>query len=67
MKVVVPRESAPGERRVALVPEAVGRLTAGGFEVLVETSAGAAAGFTDDSYTEAGAAVVGRAGLLDGA
>ncbi len=57
MKVGVPKESAPGERRVALVPESVGRLAAAGSEVTVETGAGAAAGFTDDAYREAGARV----------
>ena len=41
MKVGVARETAPGERRVALVPEAIGKLTAAGLEVLVERGAGA--------------------------
>ena len=40
MKVGVARESAPGERRVALVPEALGKLTAAGLEILVERGAG---------------------------
>jgi NAD(P) transhydrogenase subunit alpha len=53
--VGVPKESAPGERRVALVPEAVTRLTNAGFEVVVEPGAGTAAAFTDEAYTEAGA------------
>jgi H+-translocating NAD(P) transhydrogenase subunit alpha len=66
MRVAVPRESAPGERRVALVPEAVGRLAPAGFEVAVERGAGDAAGFGDDAYAEAGAAVVERDALLDG-
>ena len=57
MKVGVPRETAPGERRVALVPDAITRLPAG-FEVLVETGAGAAASFPDAAYGEAGATVV---------
>jgi H+-translocating NAD(P) transhydrogenase subunit alpha len=57
VKVGVPKESAPGERRVALVPESVGRLAAAGSEVTVETGAGAAAGFPDDAYREAGATV----------
>ena len=55
MKVGVPKESAPGERRVALVPESVGRLAAAGSEVTIETGAGAAAGFPDDAYRESGA------------
>jgi H+-translocating NAD(P) transhydrogenase subunit alpha len=57
MRVGVPKESAPGERRVALVPESVGRLTAAGNEVTIETGAGTAAGYPDDSYREAGATV----------
>jgi H+-translocating NAD(P) transhydrogenase subunit alpha len=57
MKVGVPKESAPGERRVALVPESVGRLAAAGTEVTVETGAGAAAGYPDSAYTESGAVI----------
>ncbi|MGP3967428.1 NAD(P) transhydrogenase subunit alpha [Streptomyces sp. 6N223] len=56
----VVRERDPGERRVALVPDAVPRLRAAGAEVLVESGAGQAAWFPDDAYTEAGAAVVPR-------
>ncbi|MCL6668021.1 NAD(P) transhydrogenase subunit alpha [Streptomyces panaciradicis] len=52
------RERAPGERRVALVPEAVTLLTRAGIDVLVETGAGSGAWFTDADYTEAGAGVV---------
>jgi NAD(P) transhydrogenase subunit alpha len=59
MRVGVPRETAPSERRVALVPEAVGRLD--GFDVAVERGAGEAAGFADEAYVEAGAEVVGDA------
>jgi H+-translocating NAD(P) transhydrogenase subunit alpha len=58
MKVLVARESALHERRVALVPELVGRLTGGGLEVLVETGAGVGALHRDDDYLAAGAAVV---------
>jgi NAD(P) transhydrogenase subunit alpha len=58
MRVAVPRETAPGERRVALVPDVVQRLTADGFEVAVERGCGVAAGFDDGSYTEAGGVVV---------
>jgi NAD(P) transhydrogenase subunit alpha len=57
MRVGVPKELAAGERRVALVPETVARLTAGGFEVVVESGAGAAATFADEAYSEAGAAL----------
>jgi NAD(P) transhydrogenase subunit alpha len=59
MNVGVPRETAPGERRVALVPESVKRLSGSGFELVVEAGAGHAASFTDDAYSEAGATVGG--------
>ncbi|MER5436442.1 NAD(P) transhydrogenase subunit alpha [Streptomyces sp. NPDC002588] len=52
------RERAPGERRVALVPEAVTLLRRAGLDVLVETGAGSGAWFTDADYTAAGATVV---------
>ena len=55
MKVGVPKETAQGERRVALVPALVSKLV--GIEVVVEQSAGAAASFTDDAFTEAGASI----------
>jgi NAD(P) transhydrogenase subunit alpha len=51
------RETAQGERRVALVPETVGKLAAGGFDVVVEAGAGAAASFPDAAYTDAGATI----------
>ncbi|MFF7474622.1 NAD(P) transhydrogenase subunit alpha [Streptomyces sp. NPDC008092] len=52
------RERAPGERRVALVPETVTLLVRAGIDVLVETGAGSGAWFADADYTEAGATVV---------
>lgn len=55
MRLGVPKETAPGERRVALVPEAVGRLAGAGFEVAVERGAGEAAAFPDEAFAEAGA------------
>jgi NAD(P) transhydrogenase subunit alpha len=58
MRVAVPKETAPGERRVALVPETVSKLRAAGFEVQVEHDAGVAAGFGDDAYAEGGAEIV---------
>ena len=58
MKVGVAKETAPGERRVALVPEALGKLTAAGLEVLVEAGAGAGAMIPDQAFTDAGATVV---------
>ncbi len=67
MRIVVPREAAPGEGRVALVPESIGRLTAAGFEVVVERGAGAAAGFSDEDYRAAGASPPGAGGLYEGA
>ncbi len=67
MKVGVAKETAAGERRVALVPEALGKLTAAGLEILVETGAGAGAMIPDSAYTEAGATIVGTADLYAGA
>jgi len=58
MKVGVPRETLPGERRVALVPEALGKLKAAGIDILVERGAGTAAAFPDAAYEEAGATIV---------
>src|SRR2546423_4245362 len=58
MRIGVPRETAVGERRVALVPEVVGKLVPAGFEVLVQRGAGEAASFPDGAYEEAGARLV---------
>ncbi|HEV8545493.1 MAG TPA: Re/Si-specific NAD(P)(+) transhydrogenase subunit alpha [Candidatus Limnocylindrales bacterium] len=58
MKVGVAKEAAPGERRVALVPEALGKLTAAGLEILVESGAGAGALIPDQAYADAGATIV---------
>src|ERR1700756_3651840 len=55
MREAVVQESAPGERRVGLVPETVQKLSQGGLEVLVERGAGDGSWFPDDSYTAAGA------------
>jgi NAD(P) transhydrogenase subunit alpha len=63
MKVAVVKENTPGERRVALVPETVPKLTAAGAEVLVENGAGEAAWFPDSAYAEAGAVIVTTAEL----
>lgn len=54
MKVGVIRESFPGERRVALVPNDIPKLQKAGFEVLIEPGAGRAAGYLDEEYTEKG-------------
>ncbi|MFM7074708.1 MAG: NAD(P)(+) transhydrogenase (Re/Si-specific) subunit alpha, partial [Planctomycetaceae bacterium] len=60
MKLGVVREHCPGERRVALVPAAVAPLVKQGHEVLVEESAGLAAGFDDAAYCDAGARTASR-------
>ena len=60
MKVAVLRETAPGERRVSLVPEAVTKLRAADLEVLVESGAGGGAWLSDDAFTEAGASIATR-------
>jgi H+-translocating NAD(P) transhydrogenase subunit alpha len=57
MNVSVPKETAEGERRVALVPEVVQRLTGDGLEVTVESGAGEGAHHPDASYEEAGARI----------
>jgi NAD(P) transhydrogenase subunit alpha len=57
MKVGVAKETAPGERRVALVPEVLGKLTAAGLDVLVEHDAGSGAAIPDAAYQEAGATI----------
>jgi H+-translocating NAD(P) transhydrogenase subunit alpha len=64
MRVGVARETAPGERRVALVPETAGKLAVAGFEVVVDAGAGEAASFLDAAYTEAGV-VLGDAWAAD--
>src|SRR2546430_4976436 len=58
MRIGVPKEPGANERRVALVPDAVGRLVKTGLEVVVEQGAGAAAAFPDDAYRAAGAGLV---------
>jgi H+-translocating NAD(P) transhydrogenase subunit alpha len=58
VKLAVPRECRPGERRVAVTPENVARLIKMGFAVAVEHDAGAAAAFGDDDYVAAGAEIV---------
>jgi NAD(P) transhydrogenase subunit alpha len=58
MKVGVAKETAPGERRVALVPEVLGKLKAAGLDILVEQGAGAGAALPDQAYVDAGATIV---------
>jgi H+-translocating NAD(P) transhydrogenase subunit alpha len=61
MRVGVPRETAAGERRVAVVPESVPKLTKQGLEVAVERRAGHEASFPDEAYADAGAGLVDNA------
>jgi H+-translocating NAD(P) transhydrogenase subunit alpha len=58
--VGLPRETFPGERRVALTPRACETLKKAGFEVIAENSAGLTAGFTDDDYTRRGVTLTSR-------
>ncbi len=64
--VGAPNEVAPGEKRVALVPEVAGRLVKAGHRVCVEAGAGEDAGVTDSEYTAVGAQIVGTAQELYG-
>jgi NAD(P) transhydrogenase subunit alpha len=64
MKVGIPKEIHPGERRVAATPETASRLSKLGFEVLVESQAGLMASFDDAAYRAAGATVVDDARAL---
>ncbi len=68
MIVGVPKESYPGERRVALVPLVIASLAKAGLEVVVEAGAGEAAGYPDSVYVEKGAKIVGdRASVFNAA
>ena len=58
MRIAVPRETWPGESRAALVPDSCRKLVALGFDVMVETGLGLAAGICDGAYRQAGADVV---------
>src|SRR5687768_1556712 len=59
MIIAVPKETFPGERRVAIVPAAIPALVKNGLRVEVENGAGVEAGFTDDAYRVSGAELVG--------
>jgi NAD(P) transhydrogenase subunit alpha len=65
MRIGIPRETHPGERRVASTPETVKKLLAKGLEATVESGAGVAAGFPDCDYESAGARVGDRASAFD--
>ena len=67
MIVGVARETAPGERRVALVPDALAKITAAGVEIVVEQGAGVGALIPDSAYEAAGAKVVSRDDLYKSA
>ncbi len=58
MRIAVPKESAPREQRVALVPESCKKLIQSGYDIAVEAGAGVSAGFSDAAYQEMGATVV---------
>lgn len=58
MRIAVPKESAPREQRVALVPESCKKLIQAGYDIAVEAGAGVSAGFSDAAYQEMGATVV---------
>jgi NAD(P) transhydrogenase subunit alpha len=66
MRIAVPKESAPRELRVALVPESCKKLAQAGYEIVVESGAGLAAGFPDSAYRDAGATVSTDAAALLG-
>jgi NAD(P) transhydrogenase subunit alpha len=67
LKVAVLAETAPGETRVAAIPETVKKLTALGASVSVEEGAGRQAGISDQNFADAGATVASRAEVLNGA
>ncbi len=67
VQVGVVKETAPGERRVALTPESVRRLREAGVDVLVESRAGASAWLPDEEYAQTGASVVDTAQLYESA
>ena len=66
MRVAVPKERREGEKRVALVPDVISKLTRLGYEVVIESGAGLHAQASDELYQAAGAAVV-NGDVLSGA
>ncbi len=66
MKIGVPKEVGPGERRVALVPESVKKLVKAGVTVGIERGAGVESSFPDETFVEAGATIDADAGVLFG-
>lgn len=67
MKLAVVRETRDGERRVAMVPELIAKLTSKGWKVSVESGAGVQANYSDQAYRDAGAEVVSADTVCDGA
>ncbi len=67
MRIVIVRETAPGERRVALVPESCKKLMQAGYEIAIETGAGDAAGFLNQAYSDLGVALMSDTATLVGA
>ncbi len=64
MKIGVPKETFPGERRVGLIPSTLGPLQKAGLEVAIEAGAGTAAGFSDEEYKEKGAKILDRQAIF---
>ena len=67
MRLAVPLETVPGELRIALTPDSVGRLVKGGHEVRLQAGAGERAGFPDSAYGAHGATMVSASDLYAGA
>jgi len=66
MRIAVPQEILPGETRVALIPDACGKLVKSGLEVVVQSGAGRASGHDDEAYSKSGAAIEANAHRLFG-
>jgi len=64
MRIGVPRETYPGEKRVATTPDVVRELVKLGYDVAIESGAGTSANFSDDAYRQAGCEIVGSAADL---
>jgi NAD(P) transhydrogenase subunit alpha len=64
MRVGIPKETWPGETRVAVIPAGAAALKKAGLDVAIEQGAGTAAGFVDDAYLQQGAAVISRSELF---
>ena len=67
MRVGIPKETYPGETRVAVIPAGAATLKKTGVDVAVETGAGTAAGFPDEAYRQQGAAILSRSDIFAGA